>query len=487
MTPEPIAATRCFSEDLQLQFAKLSGDWNPMHVDAVAARRTQPGAPVVHGVHALLWALDTMAGQIPSFRLIRRIKTDFFKWIYVDSTVRLMIISTIETEIRAQLIVGDIVTANIVVTLGSSTLAQAFTSSSRFLSPEATTSANELEFCEMASQAGVLEDQPPLEEVAIFFPHLSAILQPQRVASLIAISRLVGMICPGLYSIISALNISIETDTEMDGTLRYSVKSTVERYRIVRLEVEGSGIAGIVETFARFPPALQAPMDIVAGQVESSEFSGAHVLVIGGSRGLGELTAKIIAAGGGEVTITYKAGKDDALGVAQEIQQSGGVCRAMYYDALQPSGQQLRGLVSPVTHAYYYATGQIFRPKKGLFAPDVYQQFSRFYVDGFVDFCQSLSASGRDDISVFYPSSVAVSDRPVDMTEYAMAKAAGEVLCDDINRYLPRVRVVVRRLPRLPTDQTLSVIPVRSFDPLETILPIIREVQRNTKYGYNET
>lgn len=38
--------------------AALSGDRNPLHVDALAARRLLTGRPVVHGVHTLLRLLD---------------------------------------------------------------------------------------------------------------------------------------------------------------------------------------------------------------------------------------------------------------------------------------------------------------------------------------------------------------------------------------------------------------------------------------------
>ena len=54
-------AVRKFTSADQIQFATVSGDCNPMHVDAVQARRMQSGAPVVHGIHLLLWALDSYA------------------------------------------------------------------------------------------------------------------------------------------------------------------------------------------------------------------------------------------------------------------------------------------------------------------------------------------------------------------------------------------------------------------------------------------
>jgi acyl dehydratase len=57
------ASRAFFSPSDQARFAALSGDFNPIHVDEVAARRTVIGAPVVHGVHLLCWALETWIGR----------------------------------------------------------------------------------------------------------------------------------------------------------------------------------------------------------------------------------------------------------------------------------------------------------------------------------------------------------------------------------------------------------------------------------------
>ena len=40
-----------------------------------------------------------------------------------------------------------------------------------------------------------------------------------------------------------------------------------------------------------------------------------------------------------------------------------------------------------------------------------------------------------------------------------------------------RGRVVINRLPPLPTDQTATVIQTETADPVATMLPIVREVQ----------
>ncbi len=52
-------ATRQFDARDQYRFAELSGDRNPIHLDAVEARRSFLGVPIVHGVHCVLWALES--------------------------------------------------------------------------------------------------------------------------------------------------------------------------------------------------------------------------------------------------------------------------------------------------------------------------------------------------------------------------------------------------------------------------------------------
>ena len=77
----------------------------------------------------------------------------------------------------------------------------------------------------------------------------------------------------------------------------------------------------------------------------------------------------------------------------------------------------------------------------------------------------------------FYPSSVFVADRPRGMLEYAMAKAAGETLCAEMNQAWPPLHVTVDRLPRLRTDQTASVIGASLPSPAGRLLPVVRETQ----------
>jgi NAD(P)-dependent dehydrogenase (short-subunit alcohol dehydrogenase family) len=217
-------------------------------------------------------------------------------------------------------------------------------------------------------------------------------------------------------------------------------------------------------------------MGSLAGVVGASEFAGSVALIVGGSRGLGELTAKLIAAGGGAVVVTWKSGKEDAERVAHEIRSAGGRCETLPYDVRKSAIDQLAMLAEIPTHVYYFATPTIDRPQREIFVAERLRVFLDVYVEGFWQLAQVLRTR-QPKLSLFYPSSVYVNDRPKGMTEYSMAKAAGEVLSADMNASLSPMHVTMSRLPRLPTDQTASITDTETANPLETMLPIVREVQ----------
>jgi len=125
-----------------------------------------------------------------------------------------------------------------------------------------------------------------------------------------------------------------------------------------------------------------------------------------------------------------------------------------------------------VNQLYYFATPQIFRQKRDLFDPAIFQDFLAFYVERFYGICQALAAAPGPKPAVFYPSSEAVTERPEGMTEYAMAKAAGEKLCEDLGK--TGMKTLWHRIPRTTTDQTATIAAVHAEDPVDVMLPLIR-------------
>jgi len=287
------------------------------------------------------------------------------------------------------------------------------------------------------------------------------------------------MECPGLHSIFAGLAIDFVDGGSME-TLSWHVFRIDNRFRRIELDVSGGGIVGRLETFMRVPPTRQPRMAEICKCVAGDEFAGQRALVIGGSRGLGEITAKIVAAGGGCPVVTYSLGQDDAKEVAAEIAAAGRPCEILRYDATAPAAPQLAALRHEPTSFYYFAACSIFRRKAALYEPALMQEFVRFFVDGFYELCSALRARQSGKLVGFYPSTIAIDASLRDLTEYCLAKLAGEALCVQLESYLPEFQVIVQRLPRTQTDQTATLVPVPAEPALSVMLPIVRTIQAAT-------
>jgi len=97
---------RRFDVNDQAMFARLSGDANPIHVDAVAARRSVLRDVVVHGVHTVIWALEQLANTPFCPKQISALDVRFPRPIYLGSDVVLRLESNIGTALHLIAAVG---------------------------------------------------------------------------------------------------------------------------------------------------------------------------------------------------------------------------------------------------------------------------------------------------------------------------------------------------------------------------------------------
>jgi acyl dehydratase len=473
MTETPLGS-RIFTLEDQLAFARLSLDWNPMHLDANFARRTQAGAPLVHGMHNLLWTMDTV---LRSFAFdVRNIKARFQQPLFLDEIARIEIRSRTATAISMEVVAGGAVTAAIRLSSEAGKLSGA-SARGVALAPQAAATPVDVPFQQLAHQAGVVTAAANDDEIRKLFPALSDSIGVASVHALLAASQIVGMACPGLHSLFAGLDVSRDPESCGERVLRYAVSKTDARFRSLQIDVAGSGIAGRLDAFARPAPPAQATMSAISARVGRGDFAGQSALIIGGSRGLGEVTAKILAAGGGTPVITYRDGKREAEAVAAEIRDAGAHCDVIRYDALEPAAAQLDG-IRAVDFCYYFATAKILQRKSALYEPDKLRSFLSYYADGFYDLCTALAPNRTSSIGIFYPSTVLIDEEVAGAAEYAMAKSAGEALAKYINAFLPQVQVISRRLPRVMTDQTATVGVASVRDALDVMLPIVYEVQQ---------
>ncbi len=475
MTSQTLASWT-FTMDDQKRFAALSGDWNPMHMDPVAARRTLAGNVVVHGVHATLCALEKLAANGVPISALQGVRARFSKFIYVGE--RLTLKSTAWDADRG-------ISAEITNDEGVTLVALKLSSSSKIkieqspdlISTPLPTEPIELPFADMGGATGsYLLPQGPSASAAL--PALTAAWGEARVQAIAGMSSIVGMLCPGLHSVFASLEFRI-VDQHGPAPFWFRTIRADDRVRSVTMAAGGSGVMAEITAFERGHPVKADPVSALRGRVGPRDFHRATALILGGSRGLGAATAKLWTAGGGQALITYARGAEDAQAVCDEIngEFNEARCQAAKFDLYAPIGSQLDAMPLKVEsgtplHLFYFATPVIAR-QKARYSHALFEEFSRAYVGAFEETCRHLISAGFN-VKAFYPSTVYVDDRPAGMSEYAMAKAAGELLCHDLQARTPGLEIVVRRLERVATDQNTSLIPVALPSSADVMLPILQ-------------
>ncbi len=466
----PAFAEHRFTEAEHKAFARLSGDFNPLHVDPVAARRLLFGAPVVHGMHGLLWALDRNAAVDPARKSLVTLSVSFPAPIFVDAPVSLSVSNRGAGRLELVMTSGGDMVLSATVRCGDA-VETAWAGnvdlphgSCRILGED-----------KLVGATGSLSLHFPLEDFAHLFPALARSYTPVQMAVLLATTRLVGMECPGLHSIFSTLRLSFGTDSASEG-LVYRVTKWDKRFRLLNIAVSAPGVGGTIGCFVRPAPVVQPSYAEVAARVTPNAFAGETALIVGGSRGVGEVTAKLIAGGGGTALVTYRAGQADAEALAEEINRSGGRCRVFYLDVL--AEEMAFEEEGPISSCYYVASPRIRANKGKIFDDLLFQRYCHFYVTAAGRLFTQLVPRAVRDFTFFYPSTIFLETPEHGFGEYTAAKAAGEALCRDLQLRHPSVRIVCPRLPRLRTDQTQGLREITAGDPVEAMLATLTGLQR---------
>jgi len=452
-----------FTATDQQDYGRLSGDHNPMHIDAMAARRLLSGRLVVHGMHTATLLLERWlahGGHVPA-----TLRCDFSQPINVGDELVMAAEGTRPVCLLAR--VGDLPCTILRLDDEAPPVTALDTGGEDFSSLAAPLAHPPASWFERCGRVRLSDG-----DGASMFPHLQLRLGGEAARALAALSYIVGMVCPGLHSIFSSFELRWGTGDE----LNFRVDKVDPRFRLVSVTFTGA-LNGSFRAFVRPEPQRQATMDELAPLISPQAFSNTRSLIVGGSRGLGELTAKMVCAGGGEVTITYAQGAEDAERVAVEVATAGrGTCRTRRFVAGESQPDELLETL-PVDALFYFATSRIARRSAQGFDLGLFNDFFAIYATGFNDLASWLAAAQpARKARLFYPSSVYVSDRPRGMTEYAMAKAAAEVLVAELARTFRGLEFVCERLPRMSTDQTATLLPVATAPNVETMLPLVHRM-----------
>ncbi|MEL7173652.1 MAG: SDR family NAD(P)-dependent oxidoreductase, partial [Pseudomonadota bacterium] len=423
--------------------------------------RTLFGEPVVHGLHLVLWALDARLGQgaLPPLQNIRA----GFK-----SPVLLGRMATLRWEGEAAEVHCDgTLAAEIMLSPGGTGAALPHPAGGPALpvpAPVAQTPET------IGTSSGHLAPALSPDRLVRLFPNLADRADPGFIAALLATTRIVGMECPGLHSLFSELDLDIDGAGATPGGIDWQCSLFHPELRLTEVEVEGAGVSGTLTAFLRPEAVRQLAAADAADHLQRAGlatgcYAGRHALVVGGSRGLGEAAAKLLAAGGAHVTLTYASGMADAARVVAEIVEAGGRAETLALDATAPPP----ALPDSITHVAYFASPKIRQgAAAGGFDAQLFAAYTAFFVDGFARLASALPRA-----ALLYPSTTFIDTAEPRFAEYAAAKAAGETLCAFLRASNPDRPVSAPRLPRLATDQNAAIVGPKLADPVTLLLEIL--------------
>ena len=469
-----LEAAQVFDEARHAAFIALSGDSNPLHADAAGARRGYFGERVVHGVHLALWALEALSVERPAWAArVTLLDARFERPVYPGERVTLRVDTAAIDRLELSLWLGGLRVTTLRLALGAEPV-------SPTLAPSATPVARPVEAPDLAVEAlaslsGETDAWTPPGAAETLFPTLTRLRGSAFVGALCALSRVVGMQCPGRRALFSTARVS-----GLDGPLASEGAFAVRRARphlsMVDLEVTLGSMSAVLRALV-IPPPPPAPTAWVAqGRMPPDAFRGRNALVLGGSRGLGATAALLLAASGARVCVTWRAGRDEAEHIAAEARSLGADCVTCAFDSAAP--EALPGALAAIPGApfvpdvvLYFPTPRIFTRRADPFDAARFAAFAQVYVVDFARVVDTLVSAFGSDFALLTPSTSALDVPVPELLEYAAAKAAAEQVVSQLERRWPKMRCVTPRLPRVATDQTVSLVETEAAHAVDALRP----------------
>ncbi|TWU27167.1 (R)-specific enoyl-CoA hydratase [Novipirellula galeiformis] len=454
-----------------LEFAKISGDFNPLHVDPLESRRTVFGMPVVHGMHLVMQGLELLCSQTDRIRL-ESLKGSFLRPVVVGDKVTWTLTERGALQFRVTISTGAQVAFFDVLFQNDNRPSD----SGNCVAKKADVAIRSRTFDEVETACGELRYPVDSNSLAERFPSAYQSIPVNQLCDLVTTSTLVGMECPGRHSLYSRFDFSFSpvAETCPKRAMAYQVIRADKRFRMATLSIKTPECTGEITAFVRPEPTRQLSFADACGLVGPEEFAGSSALVVGGSRGLGEVACKLLAAGGADVTLTFARGRSDALRMKEELCEAPG---EITITQLNVRDLVLTDLKPPATSldVYYFATPAI-SAGTGEFSTAKFQDFCGYYVYGVSELIHGLVRDGFQVQNLLCPSTAFLDTIPREMVEYAAAKAAAETVCKHLENRIDGLQVHCPRWPKLKTDQTAALVPEEFANAPSTVLESIRQI-----------
>jgi hypothetical protein len=228
-----------------LRFAECSGDFNPLHIDPVTAGRSRFGGTIVHGVHAFLKAVDTMLDATRQPVAFRSLRLKFHRPVPTGAPVD-SIVGVVGAKHSLQLSCGSqLAQKNTFEWVDSAEESGAADGPSDFRREP-----RELTLEECGSASGFVSTGFEAALAKHLLPSASQWLPAAQLGTILALSRIAGMECPGLNSLFFSCEGEFVEGQSGPG-LSFRTVETDDRLGMVYIEIHSPSFRGKLQAILR--------------------------------------------------------------------------------------------------------------------------------------------------------------------------------------------------------------------------------------------
>ena len=448
------------NEQRQLDFAKLSNDFNPIHVDSLYAWRSMFGKQLVHGIHQVLICLEDLAKNINEKIFISKISAKFEYPAGVNEIISIDNINFSETY-------SEYVIKNerglTLTTIKVNYKKKSF---------------NDVKFKRIDYSMSPLEPTnfakenlvEPLYYDKTFFKELftysSFYVSPVNLAVLLASTRIVGMKYPGLNSIYNAFTFEFNENANLSNSIHYSVSDKHITLNMLNIKLDDTFIHGQIKAFIRPVAPKYKTLKELNGLLPVNSFKNQRALIIGGTRGIGLQCLRLLATAGASTMFTYFKNSNEADKIVEEFANESINTNYLQVDVSNLSKESLETIKAfNPTSIYYFATPKILSNNSNL-DENLLQKFISYYVIGLDKILVNLKSEIKP--LIFVPSTVYLDEKPTNLSEYIIAKSASEMFLKLLEK--KGYKIYNPRFPKVSTEQTMSLFKQKTVEPEEVLL-----------------
>lgn len=439
---------KTFSLTDQEIFSYLSNDYNPIHLDIEYSKKTSYNKPVIYGILIVLKALENLTCSART--KFKYINVEFIKYINVDDVINI--------EYNDDLIIVYKNTNTICAKIVYSLIDDESNLNLEDYNNNLNIPLNNAKPCEDYIYTLNINS----EYLKTNFKNIYKNFNLLQIYQIINLSTFVGMITPGLNSLFNSFEMNwVENNYEDMYTLDFKLNYFDNTYKTCFYNFNGKNTSGSIQSIYRPETIKQIKLKDIS--IVNDQFKNEKVLVIGGSRGIGEVISKIFYVGGAEVMITYNNSHNEALSICEESDNN---IKAIKYNVLHDF-KEINELIDNIefTKVFYMATPSMKETED--FDIDNFDLYYNYYCKGFNLLLKNINKKSLD--YVFYPSSEYLNIEN-NFKEYTMAKKLGEDIIKSLIKNNKNIKFDCVRLPRLLTDLTNSIINDLSQNPYDYLI-----------------